>query len=90
VLLAHLVLFGFVYPGERDRVPGRIMRALTERLDHELDTTASGSRVCGGTLISRQQYLIDIERWDYQDARLLGPSAMSPEEVRIWTEDIAR
>ena len=31
VLLSHLVLFGFIYPSERSRVPARVLEELTER-----------------------------------------------------------
>src|SRR5205814_1501759 len=33
VLLAHLVMFGLVYPGERRRIPARVMKELLGRLD---------------------------------------------------------
>src|SRR3982751_4848826 len=32
VLLSHLVLFGYIYPGERDKIPTAIMDDLIERL----------------------------------------------------------
>src|SRR5262249_3745668 len=36
VLLSHLVLFGFVYPSARDRVPAAVLRDLTDRLEREI------------------------------------------------------
>ena len=30
-------------------------------------------RLCRGTLLSRYQYLVDLQLWNYQDARLLVP-----------------
>src|SRR5262249_27131568 len=36
VLLSHLILFGFVYPSERDRVPAAVLRGLTGRLEREM------------------------------------------------------
>ena len=88
VLLAHLTLFGFVYPGERDKVPARVLRDLATRLDREADHAVANDRVCQGTLISREQYLVDIDRWGYVDARLRAPSKMTREDIRIWTADI--
>jgi hypothetical protein len=85
VLLSHLVLYGFVYPGEQEQIPAWIMKALTERLEH--DETASGeTAVCRGTLLSRVQYLPDTETSQYADARVepLGP--MTPEQVARWTD----
>jgi hypothetical protein len=69
VLLAHLLMFRFTYPGERERVPGWVMDRLFEQArTHDVD--AEG--VCRGPLISRVQYRHDLEvhgyacgrRWD--------------------------
>ena len=35
VLLAHLVLFGYIYPGDAQRIPSRVMDTLTDRLRQE-------------------------------------------------------
>jgi hypothetical protein len=88
VLLSHLVLFGFVYPGERDAVPVWVLEELTGRLRREAVSPPSARRVCQGTLISREQYLTDLEEWGYEDARLLPPATMSPGDVQMWTEAI--
>ena len=89
VLLAHLVLFGFIYPDEREVVPARVMDLLSERLRREGGAAPSGQLLCRGTLLSREQYLFDLERWGYQDARLLPPARMSEEEIAEWTAAIA-
>lgn len=89
VLLSHLILFGFVYPGERDKVPPRVLRGLLARLDREVDVAVANDRVCQGTILSREQYLVDVERWGYVDARLRAPSRMTREDIRIWSADIA-
>ncbi len=89
VLLAHLTLFGFVYPGERHRVPRRVMENLTDRLAAETrQPPADDSHVCAGTLLSRAQYLHDVERLGYVDGRLTPASTMTPEDVARWTEAI--
>jgi hypothetical protein len=87
VLFSHLTLFGYVYPGERHRIPAPLMRQLTERLLAEIEHPASGAerRLCQGTVLSRSQYLVDVERWDYRDARLEPVGNMSSEEIEIWT-----
>ena len=71
VLLTHLVLFGFIYPHERECVPIAVIDALLHRLRCERRISPTPERVCQGTLLSKTQYVIDIERWGYQDARLL-------------------
>src|SRR5216110_2025681 len=52
VLLSHLVLFGYIYPSERRRVPLALMDDLMARLRREARAT-SGERLCRGTLLSR-------------------------------------
>jgi len=87
ILLSHLVLFGFIYPGERSLVPQRVMRELTRRMESE-GSSPEDAKLCQGTLISRAQYLPDIERWGYRDARLEGRAEISPEEIEVWTNAI--
>lgn len=84
VLLTHLVLFGFIYPGERARIPARVLQPLLARAAAEGD---EGGAVCGGTLLSRQQYLTDIGHWDYADARLVH-GHMTPQDIAHWTAAI--
>jgi hypothetical protein len=88
VLLAHLVLFGFVYPSERAAVPGVVMRLLGRRLTREGIEPAPEERVCRGTLLSRAQYLTDVFRRGYADARLGPEGGMTEEDVALWTAAI--
>jgi hypothetical protein len=88
VLLSHLVLFGFAYPTERDQVPRWVMRRLLGGLHEELDGPAAGDRVCRGTLLSREQYLHDVEALGYRDGRLLPHGTMTAEEIEQWTARI--
>ena len=89
VLFHHLVVFGFIYPTERARIPAAVMRELMGRLDGELTRPAS-ERVCNGTLISRAQYLVDVERWGYADPRLAPHGNMTSAERELWTAGIAK
>ena len=88
VLLAHLTLFGFIYPSERHRIPAWVMRELMGRLEDELTAPPSDERLCQGTVLSREQYLIDVDRWGYQDARLQPLGNMTEEAVDHWTAAI--
>ena len=85
VLLSHLVLFGFIYPGEGAAVPQWVMQELLDRLQRQPDEPGCADQTCGGTLLSRSQYLMDVESWGYRDARL-APGGMSEKDVRIWTD----
>lgn len=90
VLLMNLVLFGFVYPGERTRVPRRVMDQLLARLRRELDGDVGGERLCQGTVISRQQFLPDVREWGYLDGRAIPYGNMTPAEIESWTDAIYR
>lgn len=88
VLLTNLLLFGFVYPGERTRVPRWVMDDLLARAAGELDCDADVGRLCRGTILSRQQYLPDVTEWGYRDGRLAPDGTMTPEEIADWTAAI--
>jgi hypothetical protein len=89
VLLAHLTLFGYVYGGERDRVPDWVMHQLMERLATETDDPPEEDlRICAGTLLSREQYLHDVEQLGYIDGRLTPASTMTRSDVATWTDAI--
>jgi hypothetical protein len=88
VLFSHLCLFGFSYPSERDRIPTRIMSELLGRLERELRTPPPAEKLCQGTLLSREQYLIDVQSWGLADARNGDASSMTPADVALWTHAI--
>lgn len=88
VLLSHLVLFGFIYPGERALIPSMVMKDLIGRLLAELDVPTRDSKVCQGTLLSRAQYLVDLDEWGYDDARLAPRGTMSEDQIAVWTAGI--
>jgi len=89
ILLAHLTLFGYVYPGERHRIPQWVMEKLLANLATEIaQPPAQDPHVCAGTLLSREQYLYDVERLGYVDGRLTPVSTMTEEDVSRWTEAI--
>jgi hypothetical protein len=69
VLLSHLILFGFIYPYERTRIPPSVMETLLDRLRDEAQPPPTAGRLCQGTLLSKVQYASDVDRWGYQDAR---------------------
>ena len=89
VLLSHLILFGYIYPGERTLIPANIMDDLTARLRSEA-RTANPERLCRGTLLSRQQYLVDIHEWGFRDARMEQRVQMSEKDIADWTDAIEK
>ena len=84
VLLAHLVLFGFVYPQRRASIPDWVMAELTRRLRREQRQAPSRLPLCRGTLLSRHQYAIDVEAWGYRDGRLPPDGKMSQADIELW------
>lgn len=87
VLLSHLVLFCFIYPDSVAQLPAWVMRELLGRLEYTLERPGEAP-VCQGTLLSRAQYLVDIERRGYRDARLAPEVAMTPADIALWTDAI--
>jgi hypothetical protein len=87
VLLSHIVLFGFVYPSERHRIPQWVGQELMARLASDWDDDLSRGKACLGTLLSRQQYLPDVDREGFGDGRLID-SVMTPSDIAAWTAAI--
>ena len=89
VLLSHLVLFGYVYPAERSLVPSWVMDLLVARLRDETHAPPpADATVCRGTLLSREQYLHDVEREGYDDGRAAPHGTLTPQDIAAWTEQI--
>lgn len=83
VLLSHVILFEFIYPTERAKIPLWVKQSLVALLEKEFDEFSDQEQVCQGPFLSRSQFRVDTENWGYKDARL---NIMSPEEVAQWTE----
>jgi hypothetical protein len=90
LLLSHLILFEFAYPSERSRVPQWVIDDLLQRFHSEKASSVSSERVCQGTLLSREQYLTDLEKWGYEDARLVPRGKMTKADTGQWTAAIER
>jgi len=88
-LYTHLILFGFIYPSHRSKIPKWLMDELAARLARE-DGRDAAENICFGTIISRQQYLFDVDHRGYKDARLKPIGNMSAEEIAHWTAGIAQ
>jgi hypothetical protein len=88
VLLSHVILFGFVYPDKRQNIPGWVMEELVRRLSVSRPNLQND--ICYGTLLSREQYLHDVESWKYRDGREQPFGSMTREEVEIWTAAIRK
>ena len=85
VLLAHLILFTYIYPTERQQIPWDVVEQLMQRVRDQRPPT---EKVCRGTTISRAQYLPDIRENGFLDSRLEPYGPMKPEDVAHWTAAI--
>src|SRR5436305_9561391 len=92
VLLAHLTLFGYIYPGDAALITTNVIDTLNDRLRPATAHPASEAkpRLHRGTILSRSQYLIDTHLWGYEDARLQPVGNMTPGELELWTESAAK
>jgi hypothetical protein len=87
VLLSHLLVFQFAYPDHRRQVPDWVMDELWRRSRVEEPLPA---HLCRGTLISREQYLVDVIHWGYLDARQMPYGRMTAQQIQEWTAAIAK
>jgi hypothetical protein len=86
ILYGHLVFFSFIFPHERHMVPAWMMNELAERMRKErFDEDVP---VCQGTLLSREQYLVDVKERGYADARMAPWGRIPAEHIRLWTHAI--
>ena len=88
VLFSHLVLFQFAYPDRRGDIPRRVIEELSGRLSRLEQHDAE--HVCYGTILSREQYLYDVNVLGYEDARLVPRGTMTLRDLEIWTEAIGK
>jgi hypothetical protein len=85
VLLSHLILFGFVYPDDSKSIPTEVLEVLLGSIKVE-SSAPQDRRRCRGPLVSRTQYLPDIEEWGYPDPRLAPLGTMSKQQLADWTD----
>jgi hypothetical protein len=69
VLLSHLVMYRFAFPGERSQVPRWVMEELLRRGSETLAEGDWERRICRGRLVSRTQYEHAVHDLGYDDAR---------------------
>jgi len=84
VLMSLLVLYAFVYPSERHQIPAWVSDELTQRLASGWNDDLRNGKTSFGPLLSREQYLPDLEHFGYIDGRLVS-GCMTPGEIAEWT-----
>jgi hypothetical protein len=91
VLLSHLILFSYIYPAEHAKLPAGLLRMLLRRAEtgsaaDAPDTSDGLSPLCNGPVLSRIQYVTDIEQWGYQDGRVEPAGQLTADDAAMWTE----
>ena len=73
LLLWHLILFDYVYPGQSEALPQELMRELFERAQRRWHLGSANAKAFRGTLLDPFSFAVDIEDWGYEDRRELDP-----------------
>lgn len=84
ILWSHLILFGFIFPSKRNLIPSKLVKEFGAKVLQEQTELSFVDPICNGTLLSRIQYQSDLD--DFLDARLIGRSEMSTEDLQRWVE----
>jgi hypothetical protein len=72
LLLAHLLMFQFVYPSDyRDIIPAWLFDELISRAQDQYTMPPPLINVCRGPMIDNTQYAIDIKEWDYKSYTIM-------------------
>ncbi|MDR0786595.1 MAG: nucleotidyltransferase family protein [Gemmatimonadota bacterium] len=69
LLLSKLILFPYIYPEARGKIPERIVSRLLEEASADLDRPRTDERMTRGPLVSRFSFSIDVNEWGMRDAR---------------------
>lgn len=84
MLLAHVMMYQFIYPGD-DSIPQWVVDHLLARAARQNAKSEAGdSKLCQGTLLSRDQYNSDVDMYGYADGRLAPTGNMSEAELNTY------
>ncbi len=81
LLLWHLLLFDFMYPGHSDFLPQDLMVKLFNRVRKGWKKPENNPKTFRGTLLDPYSYIVDIEDWGYEDRRKFEPLVNEEGEV---------
>lgn len=80
VLMAHILLFRYAYPGEWKSIPDAPMRELESRLRNEKPANAKLTR---GGFIAQKTYTTAIREWNFTDGRIQPHGPLTREQVEM-------
>ena len=88
ILLGHLVFFEYIYPCDAENVPAWALDELfriTKESRAGRAQSPDAPHVCRGTIVSWDQYLLDINERGMLDGRLPPFGNLTPDEIEQWT-----
>jgi hypothetical protein len=78
VLMAHLMLFEYAYPTERERVPQWVMEQVVKAIASE---KPAQTKVTFGTNLAQKGFGVPIREWGFADGRLKPHGPLTPQEL---------
>jgi hypothetical protein len=81
LLLWHLILFDFVYPGHSNYLPKDIMNELFEEMREGWEKRDINPRAFRGMVVDPFSFRVDIDDWGYEDQRNMEPLVNEKGEV---------
>ena len=73
LLLWHLILFDYIYPGHSKYLPQEIMIRLFDEARQRWEKPGRSSKAFRGTLLDPFSYTVDVEDWGYENRRTPEP-----------------
>jgi len=90
LLLSQLLMFAYVYPGYRTKVPSWVTEQLLQRAGAQVGVDDEDQDLTRGTLISRFSFTIDVTEWGFNSPRgeLIKKIRQRPEIKEIAQADV--
>jgi hypothetical protein len=73
LVLVHLLLFDFVYPGRAEYLPHDLMQELFVEVRQRWQEPPPAAKAFRGLLLDPHSFAVDLDDWHYRDARELEP-----------------
>ncbi len=93
LLLSQILMFSYVYPGSRTKIPGWVPEQLLQRAQAQIAHDEGKRDFTRGPLISRFSFTIDVREWGFDSPRgeLVRMAREKPEiralvEADVWDE----
>jgi hypothetical protein len=87
LLLSQILMFSYVYPGYRTKIPAWVPEHLLERARAQIGKNEDDQDFTRGPLISRFSFTIDVQEWGFSSPRAeLVRRARQRPEIRAITD----